>query len=76
MEVPHTFCNFELEAEIIFDFGGHHYNPSMVIIFTINALHLSKMSILIGNMKKFKDNIPIKDWWKTMNLLNFYNVVV
>jgi hypothetical protein len=33
-----AFCDFELEAKIVFDVDGHHFKPSMEIIFLIHTL--------------------------------------
>jgi hypothetical protein len=36
-----AFCDFELEAKIVFDVDGHHFKPSMEIIFFIDTLQFS-----------------------------------
>jgi hypothetical protein len=36
-----AFCDFELEANFFFDVDGHHFKPSMEIIFLIHTLQFS-----------------------------------
>jgi hypothetical protein len=48
----------------------------MEIIFFIDTLQFSWMSILIGNGRELKDNVRIKVWWKELHIFNFYNIIV
>jgi hypothetical protein len=72
MEVAYICSSVECQAHIILDMGCDCLCPSMTIMTLVHSMHQLCMGVESRhvNQRQFKQDIPIKAWWKKLYPLN------